>query len=62
MEPSEVQVIMVRSGLHDLNPWDSPDTGWTDPMADPEIRREIRGFLCRLYASSIRWRGASASV
>lgn len=52
MDPAagrHLAATIARAGLHDLMPWDSPDTGWTDPLDDPETKAEVRSFLGRLF-------------
>lgn len=41
---------MARRGLHDLNPYWSPDYGFVDPLDDPDVRAEVRRYIGR------RWR------
>lgn len=39
---------IYRRGLHDLNPWWSPDIdGMVDPLDDPEVRTEVRRYFRR---------------
>ncbi len=46
--PTHLWAVLARRGLHDLFPWWSPDTGWTDPLDDPETRASVRHVLGKL--------------
>lgn len=50
--PMRIRAVMARNGFGppgNLRPWDSPDSGWTDPLNDPEIREAVRSFMARLW-------------
>lgn len=51
--PLHLRAEMARAGLHDLQPWWSPDVdGMVDPFDDPDQRRAIRVFLDQLWKAT----------
>lgn len=50
---THLAAVMVRSGLHDLQPWESPDHGHVDPLDDKGLQACIRQFLGGLYREAM---------
>lgn len=57
--PVHLRAETARAGLlcHQLQPWESPDKGYYNPLNDPEIQREVKSFMRRLELAACEAEG-----